>query len=388
MKNLKRIISIALCITMIGAMSLTVFADEIENAEPVQEATENVVEQITEDEITEEETASEQTEAEPAEQTEETVSEQTEAVVPEQAEAVVPEQAETTVPEQSETALPEQAETTVPEQVVTPEAVNAEINVAVNGTPIVFEDVKPQVISERTFLPFRKVGEALNAAIAWRALDNTVHFLRNGKSVMMKIGESTMELREYEVKNGYFVYTTEAEIVPIDSNNPSITAFASEGRTMVPVRAIATILGADPEKMWNADTRTVNIEIEECKLTLDEKDSAELIEKWNYVPTTELKTGAVEVTVAGNFEGATPDIGDGVVVKINGKEQTAANGGACAFDEMKAGTYTVTVENIPEGYALSSTEEIKVTVEAGKKASVRINLIVAEAKVEAESEAK
>lgn len=383
MKNLKRIISIALCVAMLGAMGLTVFADEIENAEPVQEATENVVEQITEEEIT-----SEQTEAEPAEQTEETVSEQTEAVVPEQAETTVPEQAEAVVPEEAEATVPEQSETALPEQVVTPEAVNAEINVAVNGTPIVFEDVKPQVISERTFLPFRKVGEALDAAIAWRALDSTVHFLRNGKSVMMKIGENTMELREYEVKNGYFVYTTEAEIVPIDSNNPSITAFASEGRTMVPVRAIATILGADPEKMWNADTRTVNIEIEECKLTLDEKDSAELIEKWNYVPTTELKTGAVEVTVAGNFEGATPNIGDGVVVKINGKEQTAANGGACAFDEMKAGTYTVTVENIPEGYALSSTEEIKVTVEAGKKASVRINLIIAEAKVEAESKAK
>lgn len=383
MKNLKRIISITLCVAMLGAMGLTVFADEIENAEPVQEATENVVEQITEEEIT-----SEQTEAEPAEQTEETVSEQTEAVVPEQAETTVPEQAEAVVPEEAEATVPEQSETALPEQVVTPEAVNAEINVAVNGTPIVFEDVKPQVISERTFLPFRKVGEALDAAIAWRALDSTVHFLRNGKSVMMKIGENTMELREYEVKNGYFVYTTEAEIVPIDSNNPSITAFASEGRTMVPVRAIATILGADPEKMWNADTRTVNIEIEECKLTLDEKDSAELIEKWNYVPTTELKTGAVEVTVAGNFEGATPNIGDGVVVKINGKEQTAANGGACAFDEMKAGTYTVTVENIPEGYALSSTEEIKVTVEAGKKASVRINLIIAEAKVEAESKAK
>lgn len=383
MKNLKRIISITLCVAMLGAMGLTVFADEIENAEPVQEATENVVEQITEEEIT-----SEQTEAEPAEQTEETVSEQTEAVVPEQAETTVPEQAEAVVPEEAEATVPEQSETALPEQVVTPEAVNAEINVAVNGSPIVFEDVKPQVISERTFLPFRKVGEALDAAIAWRALDSTVHFLRNGKSVMMKIGENTMELREYEVKNGYFVYTTEAEIVPIDSNNPSITAFASEGRTMVPVRAIATILGADPEKMWNADTRTVNIEIEECKLTLDEKDSAELIEKWNYVPTTELKTGAVEVTVAGNFEGATPNIGDGVVVKINGKEQTAANGGACAFDEMKAGTYTVTVENIPEGYALSSTEEIKVTVEAGKKASVRINLIIAEAKVEAESKAK
>lgn len=383
MKNLKRIISITLCVAMLGAMGLTVFADEIENAEPVQEATENVVEQITEEEIT-----SEQTEAEPAERTEETVSEQTEAVVPEQAETTVPEQAEAVVPEEAEATVPEQSETALPEQVVTPEAVNAEINVAVNGTPIVFEDVKPQVISERTFLPFRKVGEALDAAIAWRALDSTVHFLRNGKSVMMKIGENTMELREYEVKNGYFVYTTEAEIVPIDSNNPSITAFASEGRTMVPVRAIATILGADPEKMWNADTRTVNIEIEECKLTLDEKDSAELIEKWNYVPTTELKTGAVEVTVAGNFEGATPNIGDGVVVKINGKEQTAANGGACAFDEMKAGTYTVTVENIPEGYALSSTEEIKVTVEAGKKASVRINLIIAEAKVEAESKAK
>ena len=63
--------------------------------------------------------------------------------------------------------------------------VSDEIKVSVNGQIIVFDDVKPQILDGRTLVPFRKVGEAMNAAVAWRGTDRTAHYFRNGISVML-----------------------------------------------------------------------------------------------------------------------------------------------------------------------------------------------------------
>ena len=102
---------------------------------------------------------------------------------------------------------------------------------------------------------------------------------------------------------------------------------------------------------------------------LMDNDIDELILKWNYNPKQ--PTATVNIKVKGNFEGADPALGDGVVVTLDGKTQTAANGGACTFAEVNAGTYTLTVSSIPEGYTAAETT---VTVEAGKEASVSILL--------------
>lgn len=245
---------------------------------------------------------------------------------------------------------------------------NGEISVKVNGISVVFDDVKPQIVDGRTLVPFRKVGEALNASVAWRKTDKTVHCFRNGTSIMMTIDEPTMEVRQYEIGEK-FIYTTEANVLPIDPEQPSVKAVTINDRTMIPIRAAAEALGATVD--WDKATSTVIINISDYKLTLADKDAANLVENWNYKPTTVLKTATVNVMVKGNFEGADPALGDGVVVTLDGKTQTAANGGACTFAEVNAGTYTLTVSSIPEGYTAAETT---VTVEAGKEASVSILL--------------
>lgn len=141
-----------------------------------------------------------------------------------------------------EATTPEENPTDV--ETVEPVApVSDEITVKVNGETVVFDDVKPQILDGRTLVPFRKVGDAMNAAVAWRGTDRTAHYFRNGISVMLTIGKSEMEVREYEMGEK-FVYTTEAKVSPIDPDQPSVIARTINDRTMIPIRATAEALGA------------------------------------------------------------------------------------------------------------------------------------------------
>lgn len=255
-----------------------------------------------------------------------------------------------------------------------------ELTLVINGTNLVFDDndIKPYVTEDgRTLIPIRKLGEALNATVAWRASDDTVHLFRNGTTVIVKIGSPTLETCKFEILNK-FTYTTEKETKAVDENNANVTPIYKTEvindkeitRTMLPFRAICEAFGANI--VWENDKpNLITMTISPYTVSIDDKDAADYIENWNYKPATILKTGTVKVKVAGNFEGAEPTLGDGVVVTIDGKTQTAANGGVCAFAEMKAGTYTVTATNVPEGY---KAVETTVTIKAGEDTTVSVLL--------------
>lgn len=347
MKNLKKAISIIICVAMTLSLSVVAFADEVKTAQNNEDT--NVTDTVKKNEAGDETSSN----------GEETVGIDSEN-----------QNSELEAPMSDGTAEPPVIDMPkVSEPVVeTPVVNNGEINVKVNGSMVTFEDVKPQIVDGRTLVPFRKVGEALNAAVAWRSTDKTVHCFRNGISIMMTIDKSEMEVRQYEMGDK-FVYTTDAIVSPIDPDQPSVKAVTINDRTMIPIRAAAEALGAKVE--WDGATNTVVIDIPAYTLSLADKDAAGLVENWNYKPATVLKTATVNVKVTGNFEGAVPTLGDGVVVTLDGKTQTAANGGACTFAEVNAGTYTLTVSSIPEGYTAAETT---VTVEAGKEASVSILL--------------
>ena len=225
----------------------------------------------------------------------------------------------------------------------------------------------------------------MNAAVAWRGTDRTAHYFRNGISVMLTIGKSEMEVREYEIGEK-FVYTTEAKVSPIDPDQPSVIARTIDDRTMIPIRATAEALGAKVD--WDDVTRTVIITISAYSLKLADKDAAALVENWNYKPATELKTGSVEIKVYGDFEGAEATLGDGVSVTLDGKTQTTANGGMASFSDVKAGSYKLTVNNIPERYAVSECVSYDVTVVAGEKVSVLVSLVKDEKEAEAKEDDK
>jgi len=262
-----------------------------------------------------------------------------------------------------------------------------EYSVFVNGVAITFEDVGIKKITiptgDVTFVPVRKIAEMLNCTVAWSASDRTVHIFKNGKSVVLTIDNHIVKIYDFKYDSGITYTPAAEEEKPIykDENGviyENVTPVIEEGRTLIPLRAIAECLNT------TVDSKNAVITIDDndpnmlsYKPTMADRKAKNLIETYNYKPAVVAKSGSVTVNVSGNFEGATSEIGNGVTITINGQSQTTANGGTCTFAEVKSGTYKVEVTNIPEGYALQDAETT-VTVEGG---AVTVNIYLVKAVV-------
>jgi len=111
------------------------------------------------------------------------------------------------------------------------------ISIIADGAPVT-SDVAPRIINDRTMVPMRAIFEALGADVYWEDSTKTVTGVKNNKTVVLQVGNSVM------INNG-------AETV---LDTPPVIA---EGRTLVPVRAIAE--GLNARVSWNGETRTVYI---------------------------------------------------------------------------------------------------------------------------------
>lgn len=104
-------------------------------------------------------------------------------------------------------------------------------------------DVPPMIIGGRTMVPLRFIGEALSAEIDW---DNAA------RKVTYQLGDLYayfwIDKKEAMVKIG----STYQRTIPMDA-----APVIKNGRTLVPVRYVGEILGA--EVGWEASTRTVTI---------------------------------------------------------------------------------------------------------------------------------
>jgi len=104
-------------------------------------------------------------------------------------------------------------------------------------------DVPPMIIGGRTMVPLRFIGEALSAKIDW---DNAT------RKVTYQLGDLSayfwIDKKEAMVKIG----STYQKTIPMDA-----APVIKNGRTLVPVRYVGEILGA--EVGWEASTRTVTI---------------------------------------------------------------------------------------------------------------------------------
>ena len=118
-----------------------------------------------------------------------------------------------------------------------------EISVIVNGEKVEF-DVPPQIIEGRTMLPMRKTFEAFGANVEWIGEMNLVLATYKSKIVAMEIGKENFKVTD--------VIEGESKFYDLD-----VKATIVDGRTLVPVRAIAESFGFNVE--WNGDTRTVTI---------------------------------------------------------------------------------------------------------------------------------
>lgn len=107
------------------------------------------------------------------------------------------------------------------------------VNVFVNDTKVVFPDQRPFIDNKnnRTYVPLRFVSEALGAVVDWDGNKQTAIVQRDGSTIEMKAGTN---------------------IALVDGKTTTIDAPAMlvNGRTMVPLRFVSEVLGAQVE--WKA----------------------------------------------------------------------------------------------------------------------------------------
>lgn len=99
-------------------------------------------------------------------------------------------------------------------------------------------DVAPYIQDGRTMVPISIISKELGATVEWNAGAKSIKINKDEKEIMMKIGDKNMLVNK--------------SIVIIDAS-PII----KEGRTMVPLSAIAQAFGHAVN--WNADTKVVDI---------------------------------------------------------------------------------------------------------------------------------
>ncbi len=135
-----------------------------------------------------------------------------------------------------------------------PVSANNEIGVYLNGTRLEF-DVPPQIIYGRTLVPMRKIFESLGAVVSWDNDTQTATGQKGNTIVNISINSKTL------FKNG----VPKALDVP-----PALI----DGRTMVPVRAIAESFECTVD--WVQETQSVkisthgNISADKMKLSASE----------------------------------------------------------------------------------------------------------------------
>jgi hypothetical protein len=111
------------------------------------------------------------------------------------------------------------------------------IKVQLNGVQLNF-DVQPQLIDSRTMVPMRKIFETLGATVEWYNEAQVAVASKGDIIIELKIGSTIM------IKNKQAIFLD----VP-----PQVI----DGRTLVPVRAVAESF--DAEVKWDENTKTVLI---------------------------------------------------------------------------------------------------------------------------------
>ena len=138
-----------------------------------------------------------------------------------------------------------------------------EITVTYNGEKILF-DQEPIIENGRTKVPFRKIFESMGAVVYYNSNKQSILALnKNGDIITHKIGTSSASVNGEEKQ-----YDSKSNVL--------------NGRTLVPVRMISDLLGADVE--WIGEERKVVIEKEEERLDSVQKDVMSHILDINYNP--------------------------------------------------------------------------------------------------------
>ncbi len=137
-------------------------------------------------------------------------------------------------------------------------AAGREVSVEINGQPLTFSEAAPQIVNDRTYLPFRAVFNALGFAdenITFQPQQRQVKAVKDGMEISMVIGENRLTVVE------------KGETRVIDTDVPAFID-ANLGRTYVPARFVSEAAGY--RVGWNNGTSTVIIDDVETILASDQ----------------------------------------------------------------------------------------------------------------------
>ncbi len=121
------------------------------------------------------------------------------------------------------------------------------INIEVNGK-LIESDVPPRIVSGRTILPLRFIGEALGSKVEWCGTTRAVVIADQDKPLLNPLSGPGTEITI--VINGKVLH-------------PDVPPQIIDGRTMVPVRVVSEALGA--YVAWDGTSRTVSVQKETGK---------------------------------------------------------------------------------------------------------------------------
>lgn len=129
-------------------------------------------------------------------------------------------------------------------------AMDNSIKVQQDGTYIDFTDangnvVEPQIINNRTMVPFRKIFNSLGVT------DDDITFIGETRTVIAKKGDMTIEL---QIDNNIAKKTVSGETTNITLDSAPVIV---DNRTLVPVRFIAESM--EKKVGWDQENRTVII---------------------------------------------------------------------------------------------------------------------------------
>ena len=126
---------------------------------------------------------------------------------------------------------------------------DSEITVIVNGSKVE-SDVNATIVDGRTLLPVRAIFEALGMVVSWNGETQTAKGVGYDYTVMMTIGSPVVK---------FYLATDVAEGDEADLEiEADVPPQIIDGRTFVPVRALAEALESTVE--WDDNTKTVTIE--------------------------------------------------------------------------------------------------------------------------------
>ncbi|MCX7747895.1 MAG: stalk domain-containing protein [Clostridia bacterium] len=117
------------------------------------------------------------------------------------------------------------------------EAASAPISVQLDGKLVKF-DVPPQILYNRTLVPFRAVAEALNVKVTWDSKEKSVTAQSSSSTIKLIIGSKTA------YKNG-------------TATSLDVPAAVLNGRTLIPLRFFSEAFGC--EVFWDSSAKLIRI---------------------------------------------------------------------------------------------------------------------------------